>query len=98
MMANKGHEAARLECARLVRISVPFEAEQFLIVGTSYRQNQPATVCQLGTKWFGNRGRCRRDEYRLEGSKVRQPKRAVSAMHMNILVSETIEPSSRGGS
>jgi len=71
MMANKRDEAAGFKCARFIRVSVPLEVEQFLILCVSNRQNQAATFGELRPKRFGHRRRCGGNEDCIERSKVR---------------------------
>jgi hypothetical protein len=97
-MANEGHEPARFQGARLERISVSFNVEQFLILRIAHRQNQPATLGKLRAKRFRHRWRRCGNEYRVKRGKFLQPQRAVATVNMNSPVSEPLKPGRGRGS
>ena len=77
---------------------MPFEAEQFLIVRISDRQDQTAALSELHTKRLRHGRRRCRDKNGVKRSKFGQAQRAVTAMNMHIRISEPLQPRSRRGS
>lgn len=98
MIADERHKAASLKLASDEGIALPFDNAQFLILRTTYRQNQPPTIRKLHTKWLWHLWRRGGNKYGVERSELRKSERAIAAMHVNIAISETLEPRGSRGS
>ena len=72
MVTNQRNKSACFKRLRLEGIPDPFDKEQLLILRVAHRQNHPAPIRKLSTKWFGHGRRRRGNKYRVKRSKFRQ--------------------------
>ncbi len=86
MATHQRYEAAAFERSRAKRAVMPLDDLQFLILGIADRENQAATLAQLGEEGWRYGGRGRSDQDGIKRRKVLQTERAISTMDMDVTV------------
>src|ERR1700737_2481799 len=89
--AEKWDEATRFKHGGTQSIMAALDQPQILIFDTADRHNQSAAIRKLRDKRRGPGGRRCRHENSVIRRKLRQPKRTVAAMHVNVLIAEARE-------
>src|SRR6266403_4570048 len=80
---DERNEAARLEHGGTKGITAALDQLQILVFNAAHRHNHSAGFGKLREQRHGYGGRCCRDENGVEGRKIGQAERTITAMHVN---------------